>query len=181
MDPWPMSETLTHHSKRIAAAVVVAPLIDATGNPERRQAILELAMYDRAGRLAGDDSIYLPYVNEDDGSAPTGLQMTSQMIPALERMGVAVENRVTVQTYYRAMSWSVLNLVGYIAPTPLLMVTPEFDEACPTAQQLDAFDRMGEPKELDILKGKGHFDWIFGDVDGILSTQLDFLKRRMGF
>ncbi|KAF5617400.1 peptidase S15 [Fusarium sp. NRRL 52700] len=167
-------------SKRIAAMISVAPLIDSTGLPERRQPILELAMYDRADRLEGDDPMYLPYVN-DDGSVPNGLQLAADMMPALDRLGIPVENRVTVQTYYRALTWSVLNLVEYIAPTPAMMVTPEFDVSCPTKDQLKAYERMGEPKELDILKGKGHLDWIFGDVDIILNRQLDFLKRQMNF
>ncbi|KAF5531536.1 peptidase S15 [Fusarium mexicanum] len=166
--------------KRVAAMISVAPLIDSTGLPERRQPILELAMYDRADRLKGDDPMYLPYVNED-GSVPNGLQLAADMMPALDRLGIPVENRVTVQTYYRALTWSVLNLVEYIAPTPAMMVTPEFDVSCPTKDQLKAYECMGEPKELDVLKGKGHLDWIFGDVDIILNRQLDFLKRNMVF
>ncbi|KAK2591731.1 hypothetical protein QQS21_010585 [Conoideocrella luteorostrata] len=166
--------------KRIAAVISVAPLIDSTGLPDRRQPILELAMYDRAGRLAGDDPMYLPYVNED-GSVPNGLQLAAEMMPALERLGIPVENRVTAQTYYRALSWNVLNLVEYIAPTPCLMVTPELDVSCPAKDQLEAYGRMGEPKELDILKGKGHLDWIFGEVDCILNRQLQFLQTRMDF
>ncbi len=82
-------------SKRIAAMISIAPLIDSTRLPERRLPILELTMYDRAGRLAGDDFMYLPYVNED-GSVPNGLQLAADMMPALERQGIPVENRVTV-------------------------------------------------------------------------------------
>ncbi|KAF4339768.1 peptidase S15 [Fusarium beomiforme] len=116
--------TLAAAALEIAAMISVAPLIDSTGLPERRQPILELAMYDRAGRLEGDDPMYLPYVNED-GSVPNGLQLAADMMSALDRLGIPVENRVTVQTYYRALTWSVLNLVEYIAPTPAMMVTPD--------------------------------------------------------
>ncbi|GJN75634.1 hypothetical protein PLICBS_009739 [Purpureocillium lilacinum] len=166
--------------KRIAAAISVAPLIDSTGNPERRQPILELAMHDRASRLAGEGPMYLPYVNED-GSIPNGLQLAAEMMPALQRLGIPVENRISVQTYYKSLSWNILNVVQYISPTPVMMVTPEFDVSCPTEEQLGCFEQLKEPKELDILKGKGHLDWIFGDVESILNRQLDFLKRRMAF
>ncbi|GAM36834.1 hypothetical protein TCE0_018f06242 [Talaromyces pinophilus] len=171
--------------KRISAAISVAPLIDSTGNPARRQPILELAMHDRATRLtreAGEpeDPMYLPYVNED-GSIPNGLQLAAEMMPALERLGIPVENRISVQTYYRSLSWNVMNVVPYISPTPAMMVTPELDVSCPAEDQLRCYGIMGEPKELDILKGKGHLDWIFGDVESVLSRQLVFLKKSLGF
>jgi hypothetical protein len=164
----------------VAAAISVAPLIDSTGNPERRQPILELAMHDRASRLAGEEPMYLPYVNED-GSIPNGLQLPAEMMPALDRLGIPVENRISVQTYYKSLSWNILNVVQYISPTPAMMVTPEFDVSCPTEDQLKCYEQMKEPKELDILKGKGHLDWVFGDVESILNRQLDFLQRHMAF
>jgi len=122
----------------------------------------------------------LPYVNED-GSIPNGLQLAAEMMPALQRLGIPVENRISVQTYFKSLSWNILNVVQYISPTPVMMVTPEFDVSCPTEEQLGCFEQLKEPKELDILKGKGHLDWIFGDVESILNRQLDFLKRRMAF
>jgi len=137
-------------------------------------------MHDRASRLAGEGPMYLPYVNED-GSIPNGLQLAAEMMPALQRLGIPVENRISVQTYYKSLSWNILNVVQYISPTPVMMVTPEFDVSCPTEEQLGCFEQLKEPKELDILKGKGHLDWIFGDVESILNRQLDFLKRRMAF
>jgi hypothetical protein len=155
-------------------------LIDSTGNPERRQPILELAMHDRACRLDGDEPMYLPYINED-GSVPNGLQMPADMIPSLERLGIPVENRISVQTYYKNLSWNIRNMVKYISPTPAMMVTPELDVSCPAEEQLECFKLMSEPKQLDILKGKGHLDWVFGDIDAILNRQLDFLKRSMSF
>ena len=137
-------------------------------------------MHDRANRLDSEEPMYLPYVNED-GSVPNGNQLAADMMPALERLGIPVENRVSVQTYYKLLSWNVLNVVQYVSPTPAMMVTPEFDESCPTKLQLQCYEQMKEPKELDILKGKGHLDWVFGDVESILNRQLDFLKRHMAF
>ncbi|KAK3314486.1 Alpha/Beta hydrolase protein [Apodospora peruviana] len=66
-------------------------------------------------------------------------------------------------------------------PTPGLMVTPELDVSCPAEDQLRAYDRMRQPKELHVLLGKGHLDWIFEDVDSILGRQLELLKRHMDF
>lgn len=39
--------------------------------------------------------MYLPYVNED-GSIPNGLQIAVEMIPALERLGVPIETRISI-------------------------------------------------------------------------------------
>ena len=46
--------------------------------------------------------------------------------------------------------------VRLISPTPLLMIVAENDHLTPTDLALDAFDRAGEPKSLEILSG-GHF------------------------
>ena len=43
-----------------------------------------------------------------------------------------------------------------ISPTPLLMLVAEDDHLPPTDLSLDAFDRAGEPKALEMLPG-GHF------------------------
>lgn len=40
-------------SPRVHAVVAVAPVIDLHGFPERRRAILELAMQDREAQMAG--------------------------------------------------------------------------------------------------------------------------------
>ena len=61
------------------------------------------------------------------------------------------------------------------------MVSPEFDETSPLDDQLQCFAQMGQPKELDILKGAHHMDWIFGDVEEIFGRQLEFLQRRLKF
>lgn len=55
--------------------------------------------------------MYLPYVNED-GSIPNGLQLPAEMMPALDRLGIPVENRISVQTYYKGLSWKVMDVVG---------------------------------------------------------------------
>ncbi len=155
-------------------------MINNIGNPDRRKPLLELAMHDRAGQLAGDEPMYVPFVDED-GNVPNGLKMAADMIPALERLGITLENRISVQTYYKCLSWNLMHVVKYVAPTPTMVVAPELDETSPLDDQLNCFAEMGEPKELDILKGSRHMDWIFGDVQELFGRQLDFMKRHMKF
>ncbi|KAH7009305.1 uncharacterized protein B0I36DRAFT_402453, partial [Microdochium trichocladiopsis] len=88
-------------TKRVAATIAMAPMINTDGSAERRKPLLELAMHDRESRLrqAGQSPMYLPYIDED-GNMPNGQEMAPEIVPALERLGIALENRISVQTYY---------------------------------------------------------------------------------
>ncbi|KAK5657218.1 hypothetical protein OQA88_3276 [Cercophora sp. LCS_1] len=171
----------TAFDKRVAATVAMAPMINTDGSPDRRKPLLELAMHDRVSQLqAGQDPMYLPYIDED-GNMPNGQEMAPEIVPALDRLGIALENRISVQTYYKCLTWNLLPVVKYVAPTPVMMVSPERDETSPLDSQLHCFTQMGYPKELDILKGSGHLDWMFKDLEQILRRQFDFLKKYMEF
>lgn len=172
----------SHSSKRVAATIAMAPMINTDGSAERRKPLLELAIHDRASRLqtAEESPMYLPYIDED-GKMPNGQEMAPEIVPALDRLGIALENRISVQTYYKVLGWSLLHVVKYVAPTPAMMVAPELDETSPLDDQLHCFTQMGYPKELDILKGSGHLDWMFKDLEQILQRQFDFLKKHMAF
>ncbi|KAH7009245.1 Alpha/Beta hydrolase protein [Microdochium trichocladiopsis] len=153
-----------HFSKRVAATIAMAPMISTDGSAERRKPLLELAMHDRASQLlAGQSPMHLPHIDED-GNMPNGQEMAPEIVPALDRLGIVLENRIS-----------------YVAPTPAMMVTPELDETSPLDSQLHCFTQMGYPKELDILKGSGHLDWMFKDLEQILRRQYDFLKKHMEF
>ncbi|KAK3374836.1 Alpha/Beta hydrolase protein [Podospora didyma] len=171
----------TAFDKRVAATIAMAPMINTDGSPERRKPLLELAMHDRESQLlAGQSPMYLPYIDED-GNMPNGQEMAPEIIPALDRLGITLENRISVQTYYKCLTWNLLHVVKYITPTPAMMVSPELDETSPLDSQLHCFTQMGYPKELDILKGSGHLDWMFKDLEQILRRQFDFLKKYMEF
>lgn len=181
----------TAFDKRVAATIAMAPMISTDGSAERRKPLLELAMYDRASRMQQQQQqdkssdpaqkakpMYLPYIDED-GLMPNGQEMAPEIVPALDRLGIVLENRISVQTYYKCLAWNLLHVVKYVAPTPAMMVTPEMDETSPLDSQLHCFTQMGYPKELDILKGSGHLDWMFKDLEMILGRQFDFLKRHL--
>lgn len=161
--------------RRVAAVIAVAPMIDVTGDPERHEPILELALEDRAGQLAGEDPMYLPLVDED-GVMPLGQKSGLGFFTTMENMDLPVENRVTVQSYMRALSWSILHLLPKISPTPVIMVTPELDQVYPASKQKVAFEMLGEPKEHCVISGRNHFDWMFGDMESVFDKQLEFLK-----
>ena len=163
--------------RRIAAVVAVAPMIDVTGDPERREAILELWLADRAGQLAGEEPVYLPLVDED-GVTPLN-QFLGNFFTTMDNMKMPIENRVTAHTYMRCLNWNILHLLPKISPTPVIMVTPELDQVFPAERQKEAFDMLGEPKEHHVIFKKNHFDWMFGDMDNVFNKQLNFLKKHM--
>lgn len=122
--------------------------------------------------------MYLPLVDED-GVMPLGQVSGLGFFTTMEDMNLPVENRVTVQSYMRLLGWSILHLLPKISPTPVFMLTPELDQVFPAARQKAAFDMLGEPKEHCVIAGKHHFDWMFGDMDGVFNKQLDFLKKHL--
>jgi fermentation-respiration switch protein FrsA (DUF1100 family) len=119
-------------------------------------------------------------VNED-GVMPLGQVSGLGFFSAMEDMNLPVENRVTVQSYMRALNWNILHLLPKISPTAVIMVTPELDQVFSAHKQKEAFDMLGEPKEHYIIEGRHHFDWMFGDMDGVFNKQLDFLKKHLKF
>lgn len=163
--------------RRVAAVVAVAPMIDVTGDPRRHEAILELALADRAGQLSGEEPMYLPLIDED-GVMPLG-QVLGPFFTTMQDLNLPVVNRVTVQSYMRLISWSILHLLPKVSPIPIIMVTPELDQVFPAPKQKAAFDILGEPKEHCVIAGKSHFDWMFGDMDSVFNKQLDFLKKHL--
>ncbi|KAH0042716.1 hypothetical protein KCU78_g732, partial [Aureobasidium melanogenum] len=164
--------------RRVAAVVSVAPMVDVTGDPERREPILELALADRAGQLAGEEPMYLPLVDED-GVMPLGQISGLGFFSTMENMNMPVENRVTVQSYARALNWNILHLLPKISPTPVIMITPELDQVYPASKQKAAFDMLGTPKQHVVIPGKDHFNWMFGDMEGVFEKQHDFLKQHL--
>ena len=164
--------------RRVAAVVSVAPMVDVTGDPERREPILELALADRAGQLSGEEPMYLPLVDED-GVMPLGQISGLGFFSTMENMNMPVENRVTVQSYARALNWNILHLLPKISPTPVFMITPELDQVYPASKQKAAFDMLGAPKEHVVVAGKDHFNWMFGDMEGVFEKQYNFLKQHL--
>lgn len=165
------------YDRRIAAVVTVAPMMDVTGDPERREALFELGLEDRAAQLAGEDPMYLPLVDED-GMTPLG-QFLGNFFTTMDSMKMPIENRVTVHTYMRCLNWNILHLLPKISPTPVIMVTPENDQVFPASRQTEAFNLLNEPKQQHLLHNKHHFDWMFGNMDEVFDVQLNFLKKHL--
>jgi len=55
------------------------------------------------------------------------------------------------------------DVVGKIAPRPLLLLHPAHDSVTPTAQSIDLFRHAGQPTDLHLVAGVDHFMLAEGD------------------
>lgn len=61
------------------------------------------------------------------------------------------------ERYYREMvAHSPVDVVGGVAPTPLLVVHGDLDDLVPVSEAYRLYEAAGEPKELFIVRGGGH-------------------------
>jgi len=66
-------------------------------------------------------------------------------------------NGVTFESMELIREYDASRYIGFVAPTPLLMIAAEQDSLIPTRHAAQVFEGAGEPKEL-ILLPCGHFD-----------------------
>jgi alpha-beta hydrolase superfamily lysophospholipase len=62
------------------------------------------------------------------------------------------------------------DLVGRIAPRPVLLVHGAADRLVPPDESRHFFERAGSPRRLEILPGLGHFDWVLPSSSGFQSV-----------
>src|SRR5262249_10516833 len=68
------------------------------------------------------------------------------------------------------------DVVGKIAPRPLLLIHPAKDTVTPTEQSIELFRHAGQPTELHLVAGVDHFLW--GEKDARAFNLLrDWLKK----
>ncbi|UZD91475.1 alpha/beta hydrolase [Cognatishimia activa] len=71
--------------------------------------------------------------------------------------GISTDEFVTVRSSRRAMMYEPGAWVPRVSPTPVLMVVASQDTVTPTEMQLEAYEKLHEPKRLELYEG-GHFD-----------------------
>lgn len=61
---------------------------------------------------------------------------------------------------------------------PTLLVVPESDDISPPQEQLEAFDKIGAPKQLYWAKGKTHLNVVSGEgFTSLLDTMDEFIRK----
>ncbi|KAI4153383.1 MAG: hypothetical protein LQ340_002330, partial [Diploschistes diacapsis] len=144
---------------RVAAVIALAPTARLDIAPAQRAAILQQAPDDRVARVTSDGPpAYTPMAAVADGSNLAGLPIDARPVRELQRRSPHFSNRFTVQTAYRLVHWSVVDLLPHIR-CPVMVVAPELDAMAPPARQrAEVFDALGGEKRFEVMEGKGHWD-----------------------
>ena len=76
-----------------------------------------------------------------------------------------------------------MNLIASIAPTPVMILTPENDEIVSPDLQREIFESLqSKQKRHEIVKDKGHANFLANvKLDNLLAGQLAFLKEILSF
>jgi pimeloyl-ACP methyl ester carboxylesterase len=167
---------------RVGAVISVTPIANYNFREEQKNNVMALAMQDRVSCIAGNDPVYIPFV-DDDGLNPAGWGNRYNMEDFRAFLGTSFfTNQTTVQSYYHVLAWQPYGAMHLIRGRPALMVTPAEDTISTPADQKAVFDMIGEPKEFDLVAGRGHMNVINGEgAEEVLQRQLDFMRKYLKF
>lgn len=158
--------------RRVKCVVAQVPL--ASGHDNARRLIrsdyfagLQAAFdEDRRARMAGKPPAMLPVVAEDP-TAPSALPTPDSWAWFSETgrtRAPSWRNEVTLRSVEMFTEYEPGSYVGFISPTPLMMVVALGDVLTVADLALAAYERALEPKRLVALPG-GHFDAYVKDFD----------------
>ncbi len=178
--------------KRVAAVIAQGLMPDWCLNPPDQLAIVARAVEDRANQLRGNAPDYIPLLN-DKGEHLMLFKYLAELTPeqkahlpawvhGAKKNASTFNDRMTVQSFYRHAKWKPLHLFAAVT-TPVMILTPEFDEIVPPEFQRSIFDSLhSEQKRFEIVKGKGHNNFLANvNLDELLAKQLAFLKDVLKF
>jgi fermentation-respiration switch protein FrsA (DUF1100 family) len=149
--------------RRVKAVVAQVPTISGSKVAVRRATSPQAAQLrkslsdDRIARVLGKERAYVDVVTSDP-HRPCALPGADSYgyFASCQTMAANWNPQVTLRSLELARANEPGAFVRLISPTPLLMIVAEDDHLTPTDLALDAFDRAGEPKALEVLAG-GHF------------------------
>lgn len=169
--------------KRAKLCISICPLLDFEYTPEKFPKVLALSMRDRESRAAGNEPVYLPVLTEK-GENPAGMGIGAKkeefdyMVNAKRLGAPRHENKTTLQSYYKIVTWQPHSIMKYMKATPVLMVVPEKDMISPPEQQLALFKTFTGKTKVHIAQGKGHLNVLSGeDFPAICKMQADFVNE----
>lgn len=158
-------------------------------NPADQEAIVALAIADRANQLRGSAPDYIPLLNQNGEHLLMFkylVDLTDEQkahLPAwvhnAKKLAPNFKDRMTVQSFYRHAKWKPMHIFESVSPTPVMILTPEKDEIVAPELQRKIFESMNSKlKRHEIVKGKGHADFLANvSLDKVLGGQLEFLKE----
>jgi pimeloyl-ACP methyl ester carboxylesterase len=73
---------------------------------------------------------------------------------------------LTLDTAEALIDFRPEDLLGRLAPRPLLLVHGLADRLVPPDEARELFERAGSPRRLELVPGLGHFDWVMPSSPG---------------
>jgi uncharacterized protein len=89
---------------------------------------------------------------------------------------------VTCHSSEHLLRFSVENLVGRIAPRPLFLAHGAANDLYSPEEAQRLYQLAGEPRELHVLEGAGHSEWMHDDhqtFQQLIGLITDFLQRSL--
>lgn len=155
--------------RRVKCVVSQVPLVSGHRNVRRTvradmvAAIQAMFDADRAARYAGKPPAMIPVVAQDP-TGPAALASADSFKWFTETQAArapAWRNEATLRSVEMYTDYEPGAHIGYISPTPLLMLVADNDVVAVSDLAFEAYGRALEPKHLVTLKG-GHFDAYTG-------------------
>lgn len=156
--------------RRVKCVVAQVPLISGHNNARRLiradylAGVQKMFEDDRRDRYAGKPPAMIPVVAEDP-AAPSALPTSDSWTWFTETgrsRAPTWRNEVTLRSIEMFTEYEPGAYIGFVSPTPLLLVVALGDHLTVSDEALAAYERAAHPKKLVTLKG-GHFDAYVAD------------------
>jgi fermentation-respiration switch protein FrsA (DUF1100 family) len=173
--------------RRVKAVVSQVPFVHGPKNIQQFLRLAEIPDFmkmiddDRARRMQGEPSQYLPVTSDKDGEpcAFPGKRTHAYFHKYVNAIpGLKWENKVTIRSLEYLLDYDVTGYMELIAPTPLMMIVSNNDSSTPTDLALEMFQRAREPKALHVIKADHYASYLEG-FDGTSAAARDFFLQQL--
>jgi uncharacterized protein len=174
------------NDRRVKCVVAQVPLISGHANARRLiradyiAGLQKMFDGDRRARMQGKPPAMLPVVSEDPAgpaALPTPDSWTFFTETGRTRAG-SWRNEVTLRSVEMFMEYEPGSYVGFISPTPLMMVVALGDHLTVADQALAAYERALAPKRLVTLPS-GHFDAYVAGFDAASRAATEWFVQHL--
>ncbi len=141
--------------------------------------VLDMIEQDRAARFGGAPGATIPVVSNDPvvpGALPG--EDTYEWLRKVSAEVPGYRNEVTVRSLDLCFEFTPDAFLERIAPVPVMMTIADEDNLCVTELQLAAYQRLREPKRLQVLHGNHYVAYESGALEAA-SAQADFLEGQL--
>jgi uncharacterized protein len=173
--------------RRVKCVVSQAPMISGHDNVRRLVRADHIAGFqrmfegDRRSRYAGNSPAMVPVVTEDP-AGPAALASPDSWTWFTETgrtRAPSWQNEVTLRSVEMLSEYEPGAYIGFISPTPLLLIVALGDHLTVADAALAAYERALEPKQLVALQG-GHFDVYGAAFDASSEAAAKWFVQHLG-